>query len=57
MCVCMCVSVYVCMCVCVCFVYFSLVFSSNKLGSSLQDHAEGLVNTVIALIVAGEEGM
>jgi hypothetical protein len=53
----MCVSVYVCMCVCVCFVYFSLVFSSNKLGSSLQDHAEGLVNTVIALIVAGEEGM
>ena len=43
----------VCMCVCVC----CLVLSSNKLASSLQDHTKGLVNTVVALIFAGEEGM
>jgi hypothetical protein len=39
--------------VCVC----CLVFSSNKLGSSLQDHTKGLVNTVIAQIFTGKEGM
>jgi hypothetical protein len=43
----------VCVCVCVC----CLVLSSNKLASSLQDHTKGLVNTVVALIFAGEEGM
>jgi len=46
-----------CVCVCVCVCVCCLVFSSNKLGSSLQDHTEGLVNTVTAPIFTGEEGM
>ena len=46
-----------CVCVCVCVCVCCLVISRNKLGSSFQDHTKGLVNTVVALIFAGEESM